>query len=124
MTVRFLSDVPPVSTKNPADSYNKGVKACLQRVSALLPKINLEEDACKRVNSFIQKTASATNTPTCLNCCAQSSRTSPQIQQRLRSLKSSFSSKLESQTRSSSAAAPVRAQSGPQPLSTNVWRPW
>uniref|UniRef100_A0A087XZI3 Hes family bHLH transcription factor 2 n=1 Tax=Poecilia formosa TaxID=48698 RepID=A0A087XZI3_POEFO len=37
MTVKFLSDIPPVNVKSPADSYREGFKACLQRVPALLP---------------------------------------------------------------------------------------
>ncbi|KAF1390675.1 hypothetical protein PFLUV_G00060470 [Perca fluviatilis] len=128
MTVRFLSDIPPVCTKNSADSYKEGYKACLQRVSTLLPKTSLDQDACQRVNEFVQQSTSttATITPTCLNCCAQSSRTLPQIQQRLLSLKSSFSSRLESQSRSSGgvAVAPSRAQSGPQAVGAAMWRPW
>ncbi|XP_070767196.1 transcription factor HES-2-like [Enoplosus armatus] len=126
MTVRFLSDMPPANTKNSADSYKEGYKACLQRVSALLPKTSLDQDACQRVNDFVQHSASATVTPACLNCCAQSSRTFPQIQQRLLSLKSSFSSRLESQSRNSSscAVAPSRAQPGPQAVSAAMWRPW
>ncbi|XP_029292204.1 transcription factor HES-2-like [Cottoperca gobio] len=125
MTVRFLSDIPSVSTKNSADSYKEGYKACLQRVSTLLPKTSLDQDACQRVNEFVQQSTSATVTPTCLNCCAQSSRTLPQIQQRLLSLKSSFSSRPESQSRGSSGAvAPSRAQPGPQAVSASMWRPW
>ncbi|XP_069579538.1 transcription factor HES-2-like [Brachyistius frenatus] len=124
MTVRFLSDIPLVNTKNSADSYRDGYKACLQRVTALLPKTSLDQDACQRVNDFVQQSMSTTVTPTCLNCCAQSSRTFPQIQQRLLSLKSSFNSRLESQSRSSSAVAPSRAQSGVQPVSAAMWRPW
>ncbi|XP_070696397.1 transcription factor HES-2-like [Pempheris klunzingeri] len=125
MTVRFLSDIPPVNTKDSADSYREGYKACLQRVSALLPKTSLDQDACQRVTDFVQQSASATATPTCMNCCAQSSRTFPQIQQRLLSLKSSFSSRLESQSRTSSGVlAPVRAQPVPQAVSAAMWRPW
>ncbi|XP_035500898.1 transcription factor HES-2-like isoform X2 [Scophthalmus maximus] len=129
MTVRFLSDMPPVNTKDSADSYKEGYKACLQRVSTLLPKTSLDQDACQRVNDFVQQSMSTTVTPTCLNCCAQSPRSFPQIQQRLLSLKSSFSSRLESQSRSSSscssgAVAPGRAQPGPQPVSAAMWRPW
>ncbi|KAM8862891.1 transcription factor HES-2-like [Spinachia spinachia] len=128
MTVRFLGDIPPINAKNSADSYKEGYKACLQRVSTLLPKTSLDRDACQRVNEFVQQSMSATVTPTCLSCCAQSSRTLPQIQQRLLSLKSSFSSRMESQSGSSSggggAAAPSRAQSGPQAVSAAMWRPW
>ncbi|KAK9515531.1 hypothetical protein VZT92_026171 [Zoarces viviparus] len=127
MTVRFLSDIPPVNTQNSAASYKDGFKACLQRVSTMLPKTSLDQDACQRVNEFVQQSMSAAVTPTCLSCCAQSSRTLPQIQQRLLSLKSSFSSRMESQSRSSSsggAAAPSRAQSAPQAVSAAMWRPW
>ena len=117
-----FSPLPPDS----ADSYREGYKACLQRVSTLLPKTSLDQDACQRVNEFVQQSMSATVTPTCLNCCAQSSRSLPQIQQRLLSLKSSFSSRLEPQSRSgsSSAGAPSRAQPGPLPVSAAMWRPW
>ncbi|KAM3616975.1 uncharacterized protein V6R79_000449 [Siganus canaliculatus] len=125
MTVRFLSDIPPVNTKNPAESYKEGYKACLQRVSALLPKSSLEQDACRRVNDFVQKSMSTTATPTCLNCCAQSSIALPQIQQKLLSLKSSFSPRVENQCRSSvGSVAPIRAQPHQQAVSTDMWRPW
>ncbi|XP_061591002.1 transcription factor HES-2.1 [Cololabis saira] len=124
MTVRFLRDLPSSPVKDSADSYRDGYKACLQRVSALLPKTNLDQDACQRVHDFVQQSMSASITPTCLNCCAQSSRALPQIQQRLQSLKSSFSARLESQSLRSAAAAPSRAQSAPQPLPAAMWRPW
>ncbi|KAG7227015.1 hypothetical protein INR49_022361 [Caranx melampygus] len=125
VTDQIFSLHPPDS----ADSYREGYKACLQRVSALLPKTSLDQDACQRVNDFVQQSMSATVTPTCLNCCAQTSRSFPQIQQRLLSIKSSFSSRLESQSRSSSssggggAVAPRPAQPGPQPVSAAMWRP-
>ncbi|KAJ4934853.1 hypothetical protein JOQ06_007634 [Pogonophryne albipinna] len=125
MTVRFLSEIPPVSTKNTVDSYREGFKACLERVSTMLPKTGLDQDACQRVNEFVQQSSSTTVTPTCLNCCAQSSRTLPQMQQKLLSLKSSFSSRLESQSRgSSSAVARGRVHPGPQAVSASMWRPW
>ncbi|XP_047432079.1 cytosolic acyl coenzyme A thioester hydrolase [Mugil cephalus] len=99
MTVRFLSDIPPINTKNSADSYREGYKACLQRVSSMLPKTSLDQDACQRVNAYVQQSMSSTVPPACLNCCAQSSRTFPEIQQRLQSLKSSFGSRMESKSR-------------------------
>ncbi|KAI4824129.1 hypothetical protein KUCAC02_012671, partial [Chaenocephalus aceratus] len=108
-----------------ADRYREGFKACLERVSTMLPKTSLDQDACQRVNEFVQQSSSATVTPTCLNCCAQSSRTLPQMQQKLLSLKSSFSSRLENQSRgSSSAVAPSRVHPGPQAVSASMWRPW
>ncbi|CAI5647100.1 unnamed protein product [Oreochromis niloticus] len=123
MTVRFLRDLPSTPVKDSADSYREGYKACLQRVSALLPK-SLDQDACQRVHDFVQQSMTATVTPTCLNCCAQSSRTLPQIQEKIMSLKSSFTSRLETQHRSSSAVAPSRAQADPQAVSAAMWRPW
>ncbi|XP_008316219.1 transcription factor HES-2 [Cynoglossus semilaevis] len=126
MTVRFLRDLPATPAKDPADSYREGYKACLQRVSALLPKSSLDQDACQRVNDFIQQSASTTVTPTCLNCCGQSSRTFPQVQQRLQSLRSSITSTLENQPRSNSSSnsATSRAQPVPQPVNATMWRPW
>ncbi|XP_037540214.1 transcription factor HES-2-like [Nematolebias whitei] len=124
MTVRFLRDLPSAPVKETADSYREGYKACLQRVSALLPKTSLDQDACQRVHEFVQQSMSTTVTPTCLNCCAQNSRSFPQIQQRLLSLKSSFSHRPGSQESPRGAAAAPRAQSGPQPVCAAVWRPW
>lgn len=121
--ISATDQISPLLFPDSADSYREGYKACLQRVSALLPK-SLDQDACQRVHSFVQQSMSATVTPTCLNCCAQSSRTLPQIQERIMSLKSSFTSRLESQHRGSSAVAPSRAQSDPQAVSAAMWRPW
>ncbi|MED6271522.1 hypothetical protein CHARACLAT_021120 [Characodon lateralis] len=125
MTVRFIRDLPSSPVKDSTDSYREGYKACLQRVSALLPKTNLDQDACRRVHDFIQQTMSATVTPTCLNCCTQSPRTLPQIQQRLLSLKSNFSSRPESQSYIGlGARAPSRSQALQHPVGAAMWRPW
>uniref|UniRef100_H3D358 Hes family bHLH transcription factor 2 n=1 Tax=Tetraodon nigroviridis TaxID=99883 RepID=H3D358_TETNG len=94
MTVRFLRDLPSTPVKDPADSYREGYRACLQRVSALLPQTSLGQDACQR------------------------------IQQRLQILKSSLGSRLENQPRSSGAVAPGGAQPGPQAAHAAMWRPW
>uniref|UniRef100_A0A3Q3ALN2 Hes family bHLH transcription factor 2 n=1 Tax=Kryptolebias marmoratus TaxID=37003 RepID=A0A3Q3ALN2_KRYMA len=87
MTVRFLRDLPSAPVKDSADSYREGYKACLQRVTALLPKTSLAQDACQRVHEFVQQSMSTTS-------------------------------------HGGAAAAPVRAQSGPQPVCATVWRPW
>jgi len=121
---RVTDQISPLLPPDSADSYREGYKACLQRVSTLLPKTSLDQDACQRVHDFVQQSMSTNVTPACLNCCAQSSRTLPQIQQRLLSLKSSFNSRLESQSRSVGAVAPSRAQPGSQPVSAAMWRPW
>ncbi|XP_068608318.1 transcription factor HES-2-like [Brachionichthys hirsutus] len=124
MTVRFLSDIPPGNTKNSTDSHKDGYKACLQRVSALIPKTNLDRDACRRVEDFIRRSTSATLTPPCLNCCAQSSAGFPHIQQRLMNLKSCVSARMDSQSRSNSSGATAGAQQHLQPVSAVMWRPW
>uniref|UniRef100_A0A8C6WUV4 BHLH domain-containing protein n=1 Tax=Neogobius melanostomus TaxID=47308 RepID=A0A8C6WUV4_9GOBI len=118
MTVRFLSEMPHISSKNTTESYKEGYKACLQRVTTLLPRTNLDPSACQRVNDFVKQSKSASLTPTCLNCCAQSSRTLPQIQQRLQSLKSGFSSRPVAQSMASGRAQPQQA------VSALMWRPW
>ncbi|KAM6977262.1 transcription factor HES-2-like [Aplochiton taeniatus] len=124
MTVNFLSDIPAAQTKGSEDGYKEGYKACLQRVSALLPKTSLDKAACQRVNDFIQQSMSANVTPACQNCCAQSTRAFPQIQQRLLSLKSHLSSRSDSQSSSGSRALPSPAQPVAQAASANMWRPW
>ncbi|XP_074538365.1 transcription factor HES-2-like [Halichoeres trimaculatus] len=117
MTVRFLSDIPPVNTK---DNYREGYKACLQRVSTRLPKTSMDQDASQRMNEFIQRATPATVTSTCLKCCAQSSKTFPHIQKKLLSLKTSFSSRMEN----SIAVSASRAQPVQQSASAPMWRPW
>ncbi|XP_061619166.1 transcription factor HES-2.1 [Phyllopteryx taeniolatus] len=125
MTVRFLRDLPSSPTKDPTESYREGYKACLQRVSALLPQTSLDQGACKRVSDFVQRSMSAAVTPSCLNCCAQTSRAFPHIQQRLLSLKSAFSSRGDSQPQSQPVApGPCAAQQVPPTVSADMWRPW
>ncbi|KAJ3587019.1 hypothetical protein NHX12_013410 [Muraenolepis orangiensis] len=131
MTVRFLRELPSSPVKNSADSYKEGYRACLDRVSALLPKTSMDQDACQRVNEFLQQSSSATITPTCRNCCVQSSRALPQIQQRLMNLKSSLTPRAELQspdhhhnTTQQHGVAPNRAPPAPQAASPDMWRPW
>ncbi|CDQ81375.1 unnamed protein product [Oncorhynchus mykiss] len=97
MTVRFLRDLPSSSVKSSSDSYKEGYKACLQRVTALIPKTNLDKDSCQR-----------------------SSRAFPQIQQRLLSLKANVGSRIENHSNS----LPNRPQPLPQTINANMWRPW
>ncbi|CAL8368734.1 unnamed protein product [Lota lota] len=128
MTVRFLGEIPPISAKSSSDRYKEGYKACLDRVSALLPKTSMDQGACQRVNEFIQQSSSATITPTCRNCCAQSSMALPQIQQRLMNLKSSLGPRAEPQSplrhHANHGVAPNRAPPAPQAASPDMWRPW
>ncbi|XP_031421387.1 transcription factor HES-2.1 [Clupea harengus] len=122
MTVRFLSDLPSSPVKGSTDSYKDGYKACLQRVSALLPQTSLDKDACKRVNDFIKQSTPAV-APPCQNCCGHSSNLLPEIQQKIQSIKST--AKLaQSKTSSSVAPLPNRAQPVQQAVTANMWRPW
>ncbi|XP_008316217.1 transcription factor HES-2-like [Cynoglossus semilaevis] len=125
MTVRFLGNMPSENTKDAADSYREGYKACLQRVSTLLPNSSLDPEACQRVNEFVQQSMSSSIAPTCVKCCTQGSRTFPEIQRKLVSLKSSVTSRLENQFQhSGGAVAPGGAQPGPQAVHAAMWRPW
>ncbi|XP_054905831.1 transcription factor HES-2-like isoform X2 [Poeciliopsis prolifica] len=112
MTVKFLSDIPPVNAKT--DSYREGFKACLQRVPALLPKTGLDEEARQRVEDFVQKSTSTNSAPTCLKCCADNARAFPLLHQKLLTLKTCVRAGLESRP----------AQPAPQPVRVAVWRPW
>ncbi|XP_030641132.1 transcription factor HES-2-like [Chanos chanos] len=122
MTVRFLRELPSSPVKSQNDSYKEGYKACLQRVSALLPQTSLDKDTCHRVNDFIRQSMAATTTA-CQNCCAQSSRVSPPLQQRLLNLKPT-SPRTENHTGSAIRPIPIRPQPVPQVVSANMWRPW
>ncbi|XP_066500455.1 transcription factor HES-2-like [Hoplias malabaricus] len=113
MTVSFLTDVPVSPKKAAADSFREGYKACVQRVSALLPHTDLNEDAVLRVNQFMQR-AMLSVTPACQHCrCVHSASPASESLQRLRSLRNSTTVTNKNQT---SAAAPSSGAS--------VWRPW
>ncbi|XP_036390328.1 transcription factor HES-2-like [Megalops cyprinoides] len=124
MTVRFLRDIPASPIKKPSASYKEGYKACLQRVSTMLPKTNLlDKDTCQRVNEYIQQSMSAVEAPACHNCSAQSSRAFPHANQRVPSFKCAGSSRSE--THSNNNGLPLnRPQPVPQALTANMWRPW
>ncbi|XP_061836308.1 transcription factor HES-2-like [Nerophis lumbriciformis] len=129
MTVRFLRDLPASPDKDPAESYREGYKACLQKVSALLPGTSLlrDQDACQRVTDFVRRAMCATLTPACINCRAQTSRSFPRVQQRLLSLKSGVTSmRPESGSPQSQRGAPSRPAQQLQPdnASAPMWRPW
>ncbi|XP_072538379.1 transcription factor HES-2-like [Salminus brasiliensis] len=117
MTVRFLTDIPDTPKKDDKDSYKEGYKACLQRVSALLPHTGLDREAGLRVTEFMQR-AMLSASPSCQHCSGHSSPAAPQTQQqqqqqqRLRSLQASVS-RGESQSR---VGAPISG--------ALVWRPW
>lgn len=106
--------------KGQTDSYKEGYKACLQRISVMLPQSNLGTETRQRVNEFIQhSTVSATSS--CENCCAQNSRTISQMHQRLVSLRN-YSSTMENHS-IGTASAHSQPQPAPQPA-VDMWRPW
>lgn len=101
-------------TKGQTDCYKEGYKACLQRISAMLPQSNLETETRQRVNEFIQH--SMVSASSCQNCCTQNSKMISQMHHRLVSLRNSSSATEKHSI--SSASAP----SQPQPV--DMWRPW
>uniref|UniRef100_A0A672PBJ3 Transcription factor HES-2-like n=2 Tax=Sinocyclocheilus grahami TaxID=75366 RepID=A0A672PBJ3_SINGR len=121
MTVRFLTDIQSIPSKDSADSFKEGYAACLQRVPARLPQTGLDAETRNRINEFIEHSVMP-KTPACQNCCAQSSRMMTQIQQRLLNLKSS-SSRIVTPEKSD-AAIPSRPQPVPLITDAKVWRPW
>ncbi|KTF73637.1 hypothetical protein cypCar_00040717 [Cyprinus carpio] len=120
MTVRFLRDLPSTSFKGQTGSYKEGYKACLQRISAILPQSNLETETRQRVNEFIQHSM-VSATSSCQNCCAQNSRMISQMHQRLVSLRNSNSATENHSI--STASAPSQPQPVPQ-AAVDMWRPW
>ncbi|KAJ8371216.1 hypothetical protein SKAU_G00112440 [Synaphobranchus kaupii] len=123
MTVRFLRDISTAPVKTQSDSYKEGYKACLQRVSTLLPKTNLlDKDTCQRVDEYIQQSVCAVEAPACQNCCAQNSRAFP-VSRRVPSFRNSGNPRTETRS-SNNSLPPQRGQPVPPALSANMWRPW
>ncbi|KAL6456676.1 hypothetical protein MHYP_G00352200 [Metynnis hypsauchen] len=122
MTVRFLRELPSSPAKDQPDSYREGYKACLQRVSALLPHTGLDREAGLRVNEFMQR-AMLSASPACQHCCGHSASVAPQTQQRLRSLQAANAPCVQS-TSSLATPAPSRPPPAAQALISNMWRPW
>uniref|UniRef100_A0A671KQK0 Transcription factor HES-2-like n=2 Tax=Sinocyclocheilus anshuiensis TaxID=1608454 RepID=A0A671KQK0_9TELE len=121
MTVRFLTDIQSIPSKDSADSFKAGYAAWLQRVPARLPQTGLDAETRNRINELIEHSVMP-KTPACQNCCAQSSKMMTQIQQRLLNLKSS-SSRIVTPEKSD-AAIPSRPQPVPLITDAKVWRPW
>ncbi|KAG9332841.1 hypothetical protein JZ751_014940, partial [Albula glossodonta] len=112
MTVRFLRDLPAAPVKSPSDSYKEGYKACLQRVSTLLPKANLlDKETCQRVDEYIQQSLSAVEAPACQNCCAQNSRAF-QVNHKIPSFKCKGNTRADTQPSNNTPPA-LRAQPVP-----------
>ncbi|XP_018592056.1 transcription factor HES-2-like [Scleropages formosus] len=124
MTVRFLKDLTHAPIKSPSDSYREGYKACLQRVSTLLPKTNLlDADTSRRLNEYIQQ--AMTPCQSC-NCSGETSRPAPQMNSKsVQNFRSSGAaiSRFEAQ-RASRGSILIQPQPAPQAVSNNVWRPW
>nr|XP_006642115.1 PREDICTED: transcription factor HES-2 [Lepisosteus oculatus] len=124
MTVRFLRDLPSTPVQSPSDGYREGYKACLHRVSSLLPKTDLlDKDTCQRLNEYIQRSieAAAPAGPACLNCSGPNSRAFPRRDQSVLRLNPTGGSRPES---NSNGPLLDRRQPVPQAPSANMWRPW
>ncbi|XP_023697344.2 transcription factor HES-2.1 [Paramormyrops kingsleyae] len=117
MTVRFLRDLPSAPAKNRSDSYKEGYKACLQRVSTLLPKTSLlDKDTYRRVNDYLQQSLSAAVAPPCQNCRDNNTGVLPQMNRRNPTFTPITTPRPSS---TNSHVQPVS-----QNLSANMWRPW
>ncbi|TRY96897.1 hypothetical protein DNTS_015426 [Danionella cerebrum] len=146
MTVRFLRELPSSSAKGeslllfssapPAphsylicllfiskgqtESYKEGYKACLLRISATVPRAELETEAHRRLSDFLRHSMLSASS-SCQNCCAQSSRTTSQTHQSLASLRSS----IQAENRAVSPGHHAQpAAPAPAPAGGHMWRPW
>ncbi|KAM9475616.1 transcription factor HES-2.1 [Clarias gariepinus] len=116
MTVGFLRELPSSPVKAQADSYREGYEACLQRVSALLPRTSLDYETCARVHDFIQQ-AKPSSSSACRSCSARNS-----IQhERLQSPKSN---PVLANRASITGSTSSRAHALPQAAAQTMWRPW
>lgn len=119
--IAYLMLFSPFFTPAQADSYREGYEACLQRVSALLPRTSLDSESCARLHDFIQQ-SKFSSSPACRTC---SSRNSSAIQhESLLSPKSN--NVLPSENLASAIPGPAsgRAQAAPQAAAQTMWRPW
>uniref|UniRef100_A0AAY4D9T6 BHLH domain-containing protein n=1 Tax=Denticeps clupeoides TaxID=299321 RepID=A0AAY4D9T6_9TELE len=114
MTVRFLRDLPSSPAKNSSASFDEGYRACLQRVSALLPRTSLDQDACRRVEDFVRRSMPP-EVAACRGCCAQSSGAPPHVPRRVSGL---------GHKHGVARPAPGRAQAAQQAPGAHMWRPW
>lgn len=105
-----------------ADSYREGYEACLQRVSALLPRTSLDHETCARVHDFIQQ-SKFSGSPACRTCSARtSSARSPIQHERLLSPKSNNVRPVENASITGPTSS--RAHAAPQAATQTMWRPW
>ncbi|TSL97291.1 Transcription factor HES-2 [Bagarius yarrelli] len=117
MTVRFLRELPSSPVKAQADMYREGYEACLQKVSALLPRTSLDHKTCARVHEFIQQ-SKLSSSSTCRTCSTRTSSSVSPI--RLPSL----SNVRPIETPSIPEPTSSRAQAVPQAATQTMWRPW
>ncbi|MBN3306781.1 transcription factor HES-2 [Amia ocellicauda] len=123
MTVRFLRDLPS-TPKSSSDSYREGYKACLQRVSTLLPKTDLlDQDTCQRLNEYIQQSMAASAAPSCQNCSGQSPRVFPPRNPSVLCFNPARNARTEPGA-DNNGPLRNRAQPVPAAQSASMWRPW
>ncbi|XP_074162520.1 transcription factor HES-2 [Sminthopsis crassicaudata] len=110
MTVRFLQELPAShgpAAPTLADSYREGYRACLSRLSRLLPSCSLlDRDVCGRLLEHLHRSASG-------QCLLPDSRGSPK------------DPRCGSPERMRSACSPRASGGGPPgPPPPGLWRPW
>ncbi|KAG8434231.1 hypothetical protein GDO86_012561 [Hymenochirus boettgeri] len=117
MTVRFLQDIPPVQTQNPADRYKEGYKDCIDRLSGILSKSNiLNREASSSVLDHLQRSP---------ELCCQDCHQSPRSKQHSPGIVFHVSPR-QSQPVSPVHNHPPTQRSAPCPPQHNgaIWRPW
>ncbi|KAG7332194.1 hypothetical protein KOW79_004028 [Hemibagrus wyckioides] len=121
LTVKFLADVPKTPTNDATESYREGYEACLQRVSALLPRTSLDRQTCARVHDFVQQSLRSSS-PSCRTCSARTSTTAPSPVQHERLQSQKWIDITRREKRAS--VTPERSQDAPQAAAQPMWRPW
>ncbi|KAI5621960.1 hes family bHLH transcription factor 2, tandem duplicate 2, partial [Silurus asotus] len=120
MTVKFLAEPLKTPTRDAAVNYTEGYDACLQRVSALLPRTSLDREGRARVHAFVQQQQRRSSSPpSCRACSARAlSANEPVPHERvLRALEVSRGAKRAGVT-------PEKVQDAAQVAAQHVWRPW
>ncbi|KAJ1142073.1 hypothetical protein NDU88_008401 [Pleurodeles waltl] len=123
MTVRFLKDLPPVSTQTSSESYREGFRACIGKVDGILAKSSLlDADTQSRLIEHLQRSPELSSCQGRTAPVAPSGELSsgtPRIVFRLNPCR-------RAEARPCASGPPALPRPAPEPLPSNspVWRPW
>uniref|UniRef100_H3BB93 Hes family bHLH transcription factor 2 n=1 Tax=Latimeria chalumnae TaxID=7897 RepID=H3BB93_LATCH len=124
MTVGFLKDLPQIPAQNITESYREGYRACLHRISNLLPNSDLlDRDTTSRLIEYLQRSMDLSTTSCCQKCNIQSFP--KDLCQRIQSAVQFNPARGAQVPASPQSHQPLpRHQLIPQPQNTLLWRPW